>query len=165
MLIRHAVRSLLAIMSLLPLLVSAAQAPDFRLPTQKSSVTLSSYTGKIVYVDFWASWCGPCRKSFPWMGELQRRYKKDLKVIAINLDEERDEALAFLKKYPPGFTVAFDPQGKVAEVYGVPGMPTSYLIDPAGKIVTKHIGFRSKDKSAIESDIQSLIAKKRKRAR
>ncbi len=165
MLARHAVRILLVVLLSLPLLANAEQAPGFKLPTEKSSISLSSYRGKIVYVDFWASWCGPCRKSFPWMSELQKRYKKHVKVIAINLDEDRNEAISFLKKFRPGFTVAFDPQGKVAEKYGVPGMPTSYLIGPTGNIVSRHIGFRSKDKGAIESEIQSLISKKSKRAK
>lgn len=97
------------------------------------------------------------------MTELQKRYKGDLKVIAINLDQERTEAIKFLNQFRPGFTVAFDPQGKVAEAYNVPGMPTSYLIDRSGQIVSKHVGFRSKEKEAVEHNIQSLISRRQAR--
>ena len=145
---------------LLPLAVFAAEpAPNFKLPTFKSEINLSSYRGRVVYVDFWASWCEPCRKSFPWMDEIQARYGKDLKVIAINLDQERADAVGFLKKLNPKFTIAFDPAGKVAEVYQVKGMPSSYLIDQRGRIVASHIGFRSSDKEKLESHIQKLLAK------
>lgn len=144
---------------LFPLAVSAAQpAPNFKLPTHKSEVSLSSYRGKVVYVDFWASWCEPCRKSFPWMSEIQERYGKELKVIAINLDQNRDDAIGFLKKLNPKFTVAFDPDGKIAEAYQVKGMPSSYLIDRNGRIVASHVGFRGSDKEKLESHIEKLIS-------
>lgn len=142
-----------------PLAAFAAQpAPNFKLPTHKSEISLSSYRGKVVYVDFWASWCEPCRKSFPWMSEIQERYGKELKVIAINLDQNRDDAIGFLKKLNPKFTVAFDPAGKIAEVYQVKGMPSSYLIDRNGRIVVSHIGFRGSDKEKLESHIEKLIS-------
>ncbi|MBN1379393.1 MAG: TlpA family protein disulfide reductase [Gammaproteobacteria bacterium] len=165
MLSRHAYRLLLALLMLCPLLVNAAQAPKFKLPTLKSTVDLSSYTGKVVYVDFWASWCDPCRKSFPWMSELQGKYKDNLKVIAINLDQERGQAIKFLNHHRPGFTVAFDPQGKIAEAYKVPGMPTSYLIDQSGRIVFRQIGFRNSEKQLIENRIQSLLSNRQARAK
>ncbi len=140
--------------------VSAAQAPNFKLPGTKSDVKLSAYRGKVVYVDFWASWCGPCRKSFPWMSELQERYGSSLKVIAVNLDQDKKEAIKFLKKTKPNFAVAFDPKGKVAEKYKVRAMPSSYLIDQRGKIVSAHTGFRSKDKQKLEKQIQKLVSKR-----
>lgn len=144
---------------MLPLAVSAAQpAPNFKLPTSKSEITLSSYRGKVVYVDFWASWCEPCRKSFPWMNEIQARFGKDLKVIAINLDQKREDALGFLKKLDPKFAIAYDPDGKIAEAYKVKGMPSSYLIDQRGRIVVSHVGFRASDKEKLESQIEKLIA-------
>ncbi|HEX7027996.1 MAG TPA: TlpA disulfide reductase family protein [Gammaproteobacteria bacterium] len=152
--------ALFSALLLLPLAVSAAQpAPNFKLPTFKSEVKLSSYRGKVVYVDFWASWCEPCRKSFPWMDEMQARYGKNLKVIAINLDPKREDAVGFLKKLSPKFTIAFDPDGKVAEAYKVKGMPSSYLIDQQGRLVSSHIGFRGSDKEKLESHIEKLIAK------
>lgn len=164
MLTRHANRFLLVLLLLLPLSSNAAQAPKFNLPTSKSTINLSAYAGKVVYLDFWASWCDPCRKSFPWMSELQERYKSDLKVIAVNLDQERDAAVKFLQQHRPGFTVAFDPEGKVAEAYKVPGMPTSYLIDQSGRIVSRHIGFRSSEKENVEAKIKTLLLNRQARA-
>ncbi len=146
----------------LSLSVSAAggrQAPDFRLPGIKSEVKLSAHQGKVVYIDFWASWCGPCRKSFPWMNEIQEKYGNRLKVIAINLDQDRGEADKFLKQNQPKFTIAFDSSGKIAEAYKVKAMPSSYLIDSKGKIVSSHAGFRSQDKEELEKLIQQLIGK------
>lgn len=140
----------------------AEKAPGFKLPTGKSSISLSSYRGKkLVYVDFWASWCGPCRKSFPWMTDIQKRYRKHLKVIAINLDQDRADAFKFLKQTPAGFTVAYDPEGKIAEAYDVRAMPSSYLIDHRGNIVSKHEGFRSKNKKQVEAEIAQLLSKKK----
>lgn len=144
-----------------PLVVAAAQpAPNFKLPTFKSDISLSAFRGKVVYVDFWASWCEPCRKSFPWMDEIQARYGKNLKVIAINLDQKREDATGFLKKLNPKFTVAFDPAGKIAEAYRVKGMPSSYLIDQRGNIVSSHTGFRGSDKEKLELQIEKLITQK-----
>jgi thiol-disulfide isomerase/thioredoxin len=145
-------------------MANAAQAPEFKLPTIKSTINLSSYAGKVVYVDFWASWCDPCRKSFPWMSEMQERYKDKLKVIAINLDQERSEALKFLQQTRPEFTIAFDPAGKVAEAYEVQGMPASYLIDQSGRIVSRHIGFRSSEKEKVETKIKALLSNRQARA-
>ena len=156
---KKSLRYLVCLIVFCPVAVVAEKAPVFKLPTDKSSINLSSYRGKLVYVDFWASWCDPCRKSFPWMTELQKRYKKNLKVIAINLDEEREQAHKFLQKNRPGFTIAYDPAGKVAEAYKVQGMPSSYLIDRRGQIASTHIGFRSKNKEAIEAEIKSHISK------
>ncbi|HEX5056403.1 MAG TPA: TlpA disulfide reductase family protein [Gammaproteobacteria bacterium] len=141
------------------LAAAARQAPDFRLPGVKSEVKLSAYRGKVVYIDFWASWCGPCRKSFPWMNELQEKYGSRVKIIAINLDQERAEADKFLEQNSPKFTVVFDPAGKTAESYRVKAMPSSYLIDSNGRIVSSHAGFRSRDKEELEKMIEQIIKK------
>jgi cytochrome c biogenesis protein CcmG/thiol:disulfide interchange protein DsbE len=137
----------------------ARQAPDFHLPGVKSEIKLSAYRGKAVYVDFWASWCAPCRKSFPWMNELQEKYGNRVKIIAINLDQEKAEADKFLEQNPPKFAVAFDPSGKTAESYRVKAMPSSYLIDSNGSIVSSHTGFRTRDKEELEKMIEQMIKK------
>ena len=101
-------------------------APGFRLPTQRGSVSLDSLQGKVVYVDFWASWCVPCGKSFPWLQSVQDKYRsRGLVVVAINLDKEREAALEFLQAHPSKLLVAFDPEGTAALAYRVPGMPSS----------------------------------------
>lgn len=157
----RAVALVLCVYQPMPVLAaSKGQAPDFRLSGVKSEVKLSAYRGKVVYVDFWASWCGPCRKSFPWMNEMQEKYGNKIKIIAVNLDQDRAEADKFLRQNPPKFTIAFDPEGKTAEAYKVKAMPSSYLIDPAGKIVSGHAGFRGQDKEELQKLIEQMIHKK-----
>ena len=140
--------------------IAAKPAHDFALPSAKGQVTLQDYRGKVVYLDFWASWCVPCRHSFPWMNAMQKNYgTKGLEVVTINMDKKRALADKFLKKYPANFTVAFDPEGKSAENYGVMGMPSSYIINRKGEIVYSHVGFREKTASKIESQIAGALAK------
>lgn len=123
-------------------LAAGAVAPAFRLPARTGTAVLDSLRGQVVLVDFWASWCGPCRQSFPWLGDLQKRLApRGLVVVAIDLDKSRAAADAFLARYEAPFTVAFDPAGGTAEAYGVRAMPTSVLLDRAGRVVRVHPGF------------------------
>lgn len=136
----------------------APPAPRFTLPTRDGSVCLDSLQGKVVYVDFWASWCGPCRQSFPWMKSMYDRYgSKGLVIVAINLDKDRGAAEGFLQKFPAPFTIAFDPSGKTAKEYKVWGMPTSYVVGKTGAIVSTHAGFDPKRATAVESEIAALL--------
>lgn len=147
------------------LLISGiAQASDkavnFDLPTSSGRIQLDQHKGKVVYVDFWASWCVPCRNSFPWMNQMQKKYKgKGLEIIAINLDKKRELADTFLREIPANFTIAFDPEGKTAEAYKVMGMPSSYLINRKGEIVYKHIGFQENSASRMEAHISEALKK------
>jgi thiol-disulfide isomerase/thioredoxin len=135
-----------------------ASAPDFELPGQQGTVKLSGRSGSVVYLDFWASWCGPCKQSFPWMNALHEKYKaKGLEVIAVNLDAKTEDAKKFLGQNPAKFTVAFDAKGTLPKIYGVKGMPTSFLIGRDGKIVFQHAGFRDADKAKLEQQIQSAL--------
>ena len=151
------------VMTLLVLLpsssvLSAEEAPGFELGGIDKQVKLSEYKGKVVYLDFWASWCGPCRKSFPWMNEMQSRFKgKGFRVIAVNLDEKRSDADKFINQLKPNFDIAFDPTGEVAGVYELQGMPSAYLIDRGGKLHSVHLGFRSKDIASLEHEIETLL--------
>lgn len=150
----------LAVTLLLPgqLPAASAQAPNFTLSGPQGVIALQEYRGRVVYLDFWASWCSPCRKSFPWMNALQERYADDgLVVLAVNLDRETAAARQFLKKYPAGFTVAFDPNGTVAERYELKGMPSSYLIDRQGNLVMSHVGFRTADADRLEARIKAQL--------
>ncbi len=136
----------------------SASAPDFKLEGQQKQIKLSDYRGQIVYLDFWASWCQPCRKSFTWMNKMQSLYGEEgFKVIAINLDESRNKADKFLQQIPANFAVAFDPRGNTAESYKVKAMPSSYLIDKHGNVIHANLGFRGKDEEKLEAKIRDLI--------
>lgn len=136
----------------------ANTAPSFSLPGTSTEVSLEQNRGSVVYLDFWASWCAPCRKSFPWMNEIQGRYKDaGLTIIAINLDESRDLADKFLKTMDIDFNVAFDRSGDTATDFNIMAMPSSFLIDRNGNIIHKHLGFRQKDKIAIEQSIREAL--------
>ena len=134
------------------------RAEDFELPGRSAAVKLSDYKGRSVYVDFWASWCGPCKQSFPWMNLMQSRYgSKGFRIIAIDVDRNAEDAKVFLKNNPAEFDIAFDPSGKTPRAYAVRGMPTSFLIGPDGKILLVHNGFRPEDTQALESHIKESL--------
>jgi cytochrome c biogenesis protein CcmG/thiol:disulfide interchange protein DsbE len=133
-------------------------APDFDLPGRASAVKMSDYKGKTVYLDFWASWCGPCKQSFPWMNDMQSRYgAKGLRVVGINLDQKNDEAREFLKETTASFDVAFDQSGKTPRSFAIKGMPTSVLIGPDGRVLSIHTGFKPEQKSALEQQIKQAL--------
>ena len=136
-------------------------APRFDLKGLEGSVKLEQYRGKYVYLDFWASWCGPCRQSFPWMNEMQAKYgAQGLQVIGVNVDTKPEEARNFLADMPARFVVAFDPVGAAPLSYGIKGMPSSVLIGPDGKVVFEHSGFRPADRAELEGKIKSTLGAK-----
>lgn len=140
--------------------VRADQAPNFSVSSDKGTISLSDLRGSVVYLDFWASWCVPCRKSFPWLNETQARYgRAGLRIIAINLDEDKKLAEQFLEKIPAKFTIGYDPKGQSASAYGLKGMPSSYLIDRNGNLLSAHVGFRSDDKAGLENGIKQALKK------
>ena len=129
--------------------------------TDTRTLNLQQYKGKVVYVDFWASWCGPCVKSFPFMNQLDSELKQQgLEVIGINLDEEIEEAKQFLQQTPASFTVAKDPDQKCAKDFGVKAMPSSYLIDRNGTIRHEHLGFRPGEAEEFRVLVEQLLAEK-----
>lgn len=133
-------------------------APAFSLAGPAGNVKLEQYQGKLVYVDFWASWCGPCRQSFPWMNEMQARYgAQGLQVVGINVDAKTDDARSFLSATPASFVIAFDPNGTAPRNYGIKGMPSSVLIGPDGKVLYEHSGFRPADRSVLEARIKAAL--------
>lgn len=134
-------------------------APPFSLVTASGeTIALSSLRGRVVYVDFWASWCGPCRYSFPWMNEMQQRYgERGLSIVAVNVDRQRADATRFLTAHPARFTVVYDDQGATPESFGVKAMPSSYLVDPQGKIVDVEFGFTDDRARALENRIRALV--------
>lgn len=123
-----------------------------------SPIDLSPYKGKVVYVDFWASWCLPCRKSFPWMNQLRSDFnQKDLAIIAVNVDKNPQLAAHFLQKHPASFKIMYDAEGEHASYYNLQGMPSSFLFDRDGKLIKTHKGFFIKNKNRYEQEIQNAI--------
>ncbi|NJC89304.1 MAG: TlpA family protein disulfide reductase [Methylococcaceae bacterium] len=115
--------------------------------------------GKVVYVDFWASWCGPCAESMPFMDKMNGELKsKGLELIALNVDEEREDADEFLAKRPVRFTIAGNPDGNCPSAFGVMAMPSSYLIDKKGVIRHVHLGFRKGEAADIRKKVETLLA-------
>ena len=135
-------------------------APGLALPDARGSVvTLEKLRGQVIYVDFWASWCGPCRRSFPWMNEMQQKYGgKGLAIVAINVDKKRADADKFLAQLPASFPVVFDEAGTSPAAFGVKGMPTSYLIDARGNVVLVERGFLEGSRGELEERIKALLA-------
>jgi thiol-disulfide isomerase/thioredoxin len=143
--------------------VEAGQAaPALSLPSLKGDVvSLDQLRGKVVYVDFWASWCGPCRRSFPWMNEMQQKYgPRGFTVVAVNVDKRRADADKFLALIPANFTVVFDAAGATPTAWSVKGMPSSYLIDAAGSVTFVERGFLDESKGPLEERIKALLAAK-----
>ncbi len=133
-------------------------APEFILQSDKNNIQLADYKGKVVYIDFWASWCRPCKRSFPWMIEMKEKYAdRSLEIIAINLDENRTQAEDFLNSQSINFQIAYDPEEEVARRYGVDGMPSSYLIDHKGKLRVRYTGFWNRSKDDKEKAIIKLL--------
>jgi cytochrome c biogenesis protein CcmG/thiol:disulfide interchange protein DsbE len=124
-----------------------------------TTVRLADYKGKVVLVDFWASWCPPCKTSFPALDALYREYQaKGLEVLAVNLDERRHDADTFLEAHPHRLTVLYDPEGASPLAFGVKGMPSSFLIDRAGNIRFTHMGYSGHVDGSYRREIVRLIS-------
>mgnify|MGYP000229219936 CR=1 FL=1 len=158
---------LLGIIGLMP--VASLQSAEVGQPLSKCSLSkfsnsqqlleLNQFAGKVLYLDFWASWCPPCAKSFPFLNELHQSYHRDgLQVIGINLDEEPGEAEKFLVEHPAEFTIASDPTKQCIKSLGVTAMPSSYLIDRNGIIRHIHLGFRAGETEELREKAKQLLA-------
>lgn len=135
-------------------------APNCALNTinSKQALHLSDYRGKVVYVDFWASWCGSCAKSFPFLNELhQQLHARGVEIIGVNLDETPADADAFLAKYPANFTIATDNNQQCAQDFAVQAMPSSYIIDQKGQIHHVHLGFKEGEAGELQALVEKLL--------
>ena len=143
-------------------LAQAVPAQGFTLPNlDGKTVSLQDYRGKIVYLDFWASWCVPCRTSFPWMSSMHDKYAKDgLVIIGVTVDASPATAKQFLQRNPANFVIAHDRNGKIADMYKISAMPTSFLIDRQGNIIDTHYGFSTKDQAKLEARIKAALTAK-----
>jgi thiol-disulfide isomerase/thioredoxin len=140
-------------------LLGSFPAPAFSLKDRGGRVrTLSDFKGHVVLVDFWASWCAPCKVSFPALDSLHQEFRDaGLEVVAINVDEDSKDALAFLAGKSPSMTVLFDPKGATPAAFKVEGMPSSFLIDRDGNIRFRHMGFNPQTRAEFRREISILI--------
>jgi thiol-disulfide isomerase/thioredoxin len=160
---KHRLNLLIATV-LLSLAAGAAAQPAVgsslpKLSSLLPGASLPSTSGKVVLVDFWASWCAPCKASFPAMSRLQAKYgSRGLVIIGIGVDEDAAKYQAFVAKNKPGFALVHDAQQKAAAFFNPPTMPTSYLVDRSGKIRYIHQGFRgAKTEAEYVREIESLL--------
>lgn len=137
-----------------------ALAPEIGLhDLQGKPVRVSDLRGRVVLVDFWASWCAPCREELPVLETLYRKFRdKGLVVIAVGLDKEAANLAKFLRATPLSFPVVHDADGAVANRYAPPKMPSSFLIDRKGLVRHLHAGFKASDKTLLERQIAALLA-------
>ncbi len=121
---------------------------------------LREFQGKVVVLDFWASWCVPCRRSFPWMNSMQEKYAdQGLVIIGVNLDVVDADAQAFLRETPADFRIISDPDGALAREYDVIAMPTSYIFDRNGDLVIRHLGFKVRRQEEYEALLAETLNK------
>jgi len=121
--------------------------------------TLPATAGKVVLVDFWASWCGPCKQSFPALERLHEKYgKRGLVIVAVSVDEDADAMQEFLDAHPVSFAVVHDAQQRLVEATEVEAMPTSFLIGKDGKVAVVHTGFKGDEtEEQIAIEIEGLL--------
>lgn len=135
-------------------------APDIEMRDATGRrVRLAELKGKVVLVDLWASWCAPCKVSFPALDVLYREYRsRGVEVIAVNLDERRKDADTFLQAHPHEMLVTFDPRARVLKAFGAPGIPSSYLIDRAGMIRYTLLGYTGDIDTHLRHEIDAILA-------
>lgn len=134
-------------------------------PARAAGLDLAPYRGKVVYLDFWASWCSPCLQSFPWMKTMQESYGAEgLVILAVNVDRQREAADTFLSRTSPNFKVIYDAENKLFEHYQLIGMPTALLFDRQGVLRTRHVGWHADKRADYEAEIRSLLREKTRQA-
>ena len=134
-------------------------AINFSLTSNSGQIaSLDKYNGKVVYLDFWASWCPSCRRSLSWLNDLQKKYgKRGLEIVAVNLDSDSEAALKTIRELQLDLPILFDPQGSTAESYQVKSMPSSYLLGPNGKVMAVYEGFKESKQQEVEQQIVELL--------
>ena len=140
---------------------AGARQPEIGLSALRGGrVDLASLKGKVVIIDFWASWCAPCKEEMPVLERLYKKYKsRGLVVVGVSVDQEADNVRSFLKQLPVSFTIVHDADKKVADRFKPPRMPSSYVVDRKGIVRYVHAGYRSEDAAKLEAEVKALLGK------
>ena len=137
-------------------------APNWTLPAIQNAqgdLSMSDFRGKITYVDFWASWCGPCRLSLPALNSLNDEFADNpVQFLAISVDVVEEDAWDFLARYSVDYPVVIDTEGDIARLFAVDGMPSGYLLDAEGRVREIHIGFKRGDELKLAESIKKMLA-------
>lgn len=151
-------KDIVATFKTLPALLAAVLLAIGPALAGETVIDLDQYEGKVVVVDFWASWCVPCRRSFPWLDEMQNKYRQQgLVVIGVNMDADPAAAESFLKEFPVSFRIVRDADGTLARQYDVISMPSSYVIDRNGNIAARHLGFKTAKLHEYEATLLAVL--------
>lgn len=151
-------KAIILLVKSLPALVAALLLASPSASADDTIIDLDDYRGKVVVVDFWASWCVPCRRSFPWLDEMQSKYgEQGLIVIGVNMDADPSEAESFLQEFPVHFRIVRDADGTLARRYDVIAMPSSYVIDRSGNIAARHLGFKTARLHEYEATLLAVL--------
>ncbi len=157
-----ALLALLACVSLSGATGAAPAAPDFKLANRAGGeITLAELRGQVVMINFWASWCGPCRQEFPALDEMYRKYKPmGFTMVGINVESEKADAERFLGMRPVTFPILFDPQNAVSGSYGVKAMPTTVIVDRQGRLRWQHMAYKPGDEAKYIEQIRAMVREK-----
>jgi len=142
--------------------LSGAEAIDFTLPNLSGEeITLSDYQGKVVFLNFWATWCPPCRKEMPSMQKLYEKLKgKDFEMLAVAMDRSGQSVVApFVKEGGYTFPILLNPSGAIASKYMVRGIPATFIIDKQGRIIDRVVGARNWDSDSVIKKLKLLMRK------
>ena len=139
--------------------VAADRMPEISLRASDGQPVLADGApGRATYIDFWASWCAPCKLSFPWMNEMHEALSgAGLRIVAVNLDRREADAQRFLQQTPARFAVAMDPAADTARLLAIPTMPTSMLVAPDRRVLFTHRGFRLEDRADLERRLRGAL--------
>jgi thiol-disulfide isomerase/thioredoxin len=158
------VRIVAAMAVALPALAASTNtpAPDFVLDSNTGKpVKLSSLKGQVVMINFWATWCGPCRKEMPLLDSIYKQYKdKNFTLLGVNVEPDPKLANDWLKKTPVSFPVLYDVKSDVSDLYKVPGMPTTVFVDKKGNVRVIHRGYKDGDENEYLNNIRMLMREK-----
>jgi peroxiredoxin len=134
-------------------------APQFTLGSKAGqSVSLAQYKGQVVMLNFWASWCGPCRQEMPLLESIYKKYNRlGFTMIGVNVEPDSNAANEWLKQTPVSFPILYDKDSKVSKMYDVAGMPSTVIIDRAGKVRVLHRGYKPGDENEYLDSIRTLV--------